>query len=64
MDTPAGLPAPVRETIADIVAAVRDGDDARIRLLLEHLSHVADTAALLLLHSRLNEDLHASDADR
>jgi anti-anti-sigma factor len=51
------VPACVTETIGGIVDAVRAGDDARIRILLERLAQVADTAALLLLRHRLNEDL-------
>lgn len=38
------------------MAAVRAGDDPAIRPLLHQLADVAD--ALLLLHRRLNEDLH------
>ncbi|MBK3643700.1 hypothetical protein [Streptomyces sp. MBT33] len=63
MDIPSGaVPASVHDMICGIVTAVRDGDDARIRTLLERLATVADTAALLLLHSRLNEDLHETGA--
>ncbi|MDJ0340436.1 hypothetical protein QMK19_00055 [Streptomyces sp. H10-C2] len=51
------VPASVRETIDGIVAAVRTGDDARIRALIERLTPDADVPALLLLHGRLNEDL-------
>ncbi|MFE7428067.1 hypothetical protein [Streptomyces sp. NPDC057545] len=40
------------------MAAVRAGDDPAIRTLLHQLADVADTEALLLLHRRLNEDLH------
>ncbi|MGW0565648.1 hypothetical protein ACWDZ4_34970 [Streptomyces sp. NPDC003016] len=43
--------------ISEIVQAVRDGDDPRIRALLERLAQRADTEALLLLRTRLNEDL-------
>ncbi|MBT2471817.1 hypothetical protein J7E97_29125 [Streptomyces sp. ISL-66] len=42
-----------REAIEDIVRAVREGDDARIRTLLATLAAVADTAALLYLRERL-----------
>ncbi|WP_424863896.1 hypothetical protein [Streptomyces sp. MMS24-I29] len=40
------------------MAAVRAGDDPAIRTLLHQLADGADTEALLLLHRRLNEDLH------
>ncbi|MFF1595135.1 hypothetical protein ACFVY0_44905 [Streptomyces sp. NPDC058286] len=56
------VPAPVREMISGIVTAVHDGDDARIKALLERLSKDADPAALFLLHSRLNEDLRGPGA--
>ncbi|MFD3808628.1 hypothetical protein ACFWSF_30855 [Streptomyces sp. NPDC058611] len=44
-----------RETIEDIVRAVRNGGDAAIRTLLADLAAVADTAALLCLRERLYE---------
>ncbi|MFI1286731.1 hypothetical protein ACH4U5_39300 [Streptomyces sp. NPDC020858] len=50
---PAGIDPSVRETVEQIVQAVRDGDDARIRDLLAALAAVADTAALLYLRQRL-----------
>lgn len=54
------VPASVTEIIDGIVDAVRVGDDARIRTLLERLALVADAPTpLLLLHSCLNEDLPA-----
>ncbi|RVU15904.1 hypothetical protein EOT10_38010 [Streptomyces antnestii] len=63
MDNSSGsVPASVRETISGIVTAVHDGDDARIKALLERLSKDADPAVLLLLHSRLNEDLRGPGA--
>ncbi|WP_314250976.1 hypothetical protein [Streptomyces sp. DSM 40907] len=40
------------------MAAVRAGDDPAIRPLLHQLADVADAEALLLLHRRLNENLH------
>ncbi|MCX4648165.1 MULTISPECIES: hypothetical protein [unclassified Streptomyces] len=55
------VPAAVREMISGIVTAVRDGDDARIKALLERLSKVADLAALFLLRSCLNEDLRGRE---
>ncbi|MGX1676449.1 hypothetical protein [Streptomyces sp. NPDC055400] len=61
-DSSSSVPASVREMISGIVTAVRDGDHARIKALLERLAKVADTAALLLLHSRLSEDLHGPGA--
>ncbi|MFF7452172.1 MULTISPECIES: hypothetical protein [unclassified Streptomyces] len=51
------VPAATREVIADIVAAVQAGDDARIGVLLARLAPVADITALLLLRHRLNHDL-------
>ncbi|MFI2352505.1 hypothetical protein ACH492_37085 [Streptomyces sp. NPDC019443] len=39
--------------------AVRAGDDTTVRRLLGNVADVADTAALLLLRQRLNDDLHA-----
>ncbi|MFF3159575.1 hypothetical protein [Streptomyces sp. NPDC057910] len=62
MNAHSTVPASVAETIGGIVAAVRAGDDARIRTLLERLTTIADTGALLLLRSRLNEDLHGDSA--
>ncbi|MBT2543123.1 hypothetical protein J7E99_21060 [Streptomyces sp. ISL-44] len=50
---PAGIDPSVREMVEQIVQAVRDGDDARIRALLADLAAVADTAALLYLRERL-----------
>ncbi|KAB2976716.1 hypothetical protein F8R89_34720 [Streptomyces sp. SS1-1] len=47
------VPEPVRTLISGIVTAVRAGDDAAIRALLERLAPVADTTALLLLRYRL-----------
>ncbi|AJF70397.1 hypothetical protein [Streptomyces vietnamensis] len=44
--------------VEHIGAAVRAGDDSAIRRLLHQLAGVADTDLLLLLHHRLNEDLH------
>ncbi|MDX2394085.1 hypothetical protein NJL88_29305 [Streptomyces sp. DK15] len=43
-----------REAIENIVQAVREGDDARIRTLLATLAAVADTTALLYLRGRLH----------
>ncbi|MBT2446206.1 hypothetical protein J7F03_03695 [Streptomyces sp. ISL-43] len=50
---PAGMDPRAREAIENIVRAVREGDDARIRTLLATLAAVADTAALLYLRERL-----------
>ncbi|MBT2405552.1 MULTISPECIES: hypothetical protein [unclassified Streptomyces] len=50
---PAGMDPRAREAIENIVQAVREGDDARIRTLLATLGAVADTAALLYLRERL-----------
>ncbi|WP_344494503.1 hypothetical protein [Streptomyces enissocaesilis] len=50
-------PTDVPALINEIVQAVRDGDDPRIRTLLERLAQRADTEALLLLRARLDEDL-------
>lgn len=50
---PAGIDPAVRETVEQIVQAVRDGNDRDIRTLLADLAEVADTAALLYLRERL-----------
>ncbi|WP_141662975.1 hypothetical protein [Streptomyces sp. Wb2n-11] len=50
-------PTDVPTLIGEIVQAVRNCDDLRIRALLEQLAQQADTEALLLLRTRLNEDL-------
>ncbi|WP_030723776.1 hypothetical protein [Streptomyces sp. NRRL F-2580] len=50
---PAGMDPSAREVIENIVQAVREGDDARIRALLATLAAVADTTALLHLRERL-----------
>ncbi|WP_327376520.1 hypothetical protein OG393_22720 [Streptomyces sp. NBC_01216] len=55
---PAATPCEAARLIERIVAAVRAGDDPAIRPLLHQLADVADAEALLLLHRRLNEDLH------
>ncbi|MEV8529913.1 MULTISPECIES: hypothetical protein [unclassified Streptomyces] len=52
----------MRETISALVTDVRDGDDARIKVLLERLAEVAVTAGLLRLHHRLSEALHEPGA--
>lgn len=56
---PAGMDPSAREVIENIVRAVREGDDARIRALLATLAAVADTTALLYLR----EPLYAPDED-
>ena len=43
--------------IAQIVLAVRAGDDPALRLLLARLARVADVAILLRLRQRLYEDV-------
>ncbi|CAM5326122.1 hypothetical protein [Streptomyces chartreusis] len=55
------VPAPVRELISRIVAAVRAGDDPAIRALLSRLAPVADTTALILLRYRLAQGENPSD---
>ncbi|WP_405812699.1 hypothetical protein OG241_00335 [Streptomyces sp. NBC_01390] len=40
------------------MTAVHAGDGVAIRTLLHQLADVADVEALLLLHRRLNDDLH------
>ncbi|MCX4657239.1 MULTISPECIES: hypothetical protein [Streptomyces] len=45
--------------IDHIVAAVRAGDDPRIRLLLAVLARVADVSVLLRLRQRLYADVPA-----
>ncbi|MFE9400029.1 hypothetical protein [Streptomyces flavidovirens] len=58
MDAEEEVPsADVPALISETVQAVRDGDDPRIRVLLERLAQRADTETLLLLRTRLNEDL-------
>lgn len=47
------VPAPVRELISRIVAAVRAGDDPVIPGLLTRLAPLADTTALFLLRYQL-----------
>ncbi|WP_331732764.1 hypothetical protein OG592_42375 (plasmid) [Streptomyces avidinii] len=42
-----------REVIERIVRAVREGDEAGIRILLAELAAVADIASLLYLRERL-----------
>ncbi|MFB7090805.1 hypothetical protein [Streptomyces sp. NPDC056296] len=54
----AAAPTDATRLVERIVAAVRTGDDPAIRDLLHQLADVADTETLLLLHRRLNEDLH------
>ncbi|MFF8264689.1 hypothetical protein [Streptomyces virginiae] len=51
---PAGAQPSVRETVEQILQAVRDRDDAAIRTLLADLTAAADTAALLYLRERLD----------
>lgn len=43
--------------IAQIVLAVRAGDDSALRLLLARLARVADVTVLLRLRQRLYEDV-------
>ncbi|MFF4260915.1 hypothetical protein [Streptomyces virginiae] len=50
---PAGIDPAVRETVEQIVQAVRDGNDPAIRTLLAELAEVADATALLYLRERL-----------
>ncbi|MFG2985582.1 hypothetical protein ACGFYQ_30725 [Streptomyces sp. NPDC048258] len=50
---PDGIDPSARETVEQIVRAVRDGNDAAIRTLLADLAAAADTAALLYLRERL-----------
>lgn len=52
----AGIPARARETVEEIVDAVRDGNDERIRSLLVVLAEIADAAALLYLRERLDTE--------
>ncbi|MFE3494187.1 hypothetical protein ACFXOS_13960 [Streptomyces sp. NPDC059175] len=51
------IPAPVRETVEQIVLAVESADDARIRRLLADLAPVADSTALMWLRQRLYDSL-------
>ncbi|MDA5281215.1 hypothetical protein [Streptomyces sp. Isolate_45] len=54
---PAGVDPSVRETVEEIVRAVRDGNDAAIRTLpAADLADVADIAASLYLRERLYAD--------
>lgn len=50
---PAGMDPRAREVIERIVRAVREGDEAGIRILLAELAAVADIASLLYLRERL-----------
>ncbi|MFD3682320.1 hypothetical protein [Streptomyces sp. NPDC058613] len=59
---PADIDPYVRQLIDQIVQAVRDGDDPRIRDLLAKLATVADTNALLYLRQRLYENVPAPDS--
>jgi hypothetical protein len=58
------VPAPVRELISSIVAAVRAGDDPAIPALVARLAPAADASALILLRYRLGlcEDPHGEAA--
>ncbi|MGW7456326.1 hypothetical protein [Streptomyces sp. NPDC054797] len=49
----AGIAPQTREIVERIIQAVDDGDDRRVRALLDALAEVADTAALLYLRERL-----------
>ncbi|MFD6875611.1 MULTISPECIES: hypothetical protein [unclassified Streptomyces] len=53
---PPGVDPSVRETVEEIVRAVRDGNDAAIRTLPADSADVADTAASLYLRERLYAD--------
>ncbi|MEV8533201.1 hypothetical protein [Streptomyces sp. NPDC051211] len=50
---PDGIDPSVRETVEQILQAVRDGNDAAIRTLPADLAAAADTVALLYLRERL-----------
>ncbi|MCZ4103749.1 hypothetical protein [Streptomyces sp. H39-C1] len=54
---PEPVPVFVREIIDHVVEAVRAEDPPRVRTLLNDLAQVADQTALLLLRSRLHDDL-------
>ncbi|MFD5724415.1 hypothetical protein [Streptomyces sp. NPDC127036] len=55
-------PAELRQMIQQIVAAVREGDDARIHLLLQHFAREADVTAALALRRQLYRDLDADQS--
>lgn len=52
-------PTALRQVIEQIVTAVREGDDARICVLLERFAGEADLSALLMLRRQLYQDLDA-----
>ncbi|WP_143662779.1 hypothetical protein [Streptomyces sp. CB03238] len=60
----APLATGVEVLINSIVQAVHCGDDVRIRMLLEQFAQQADVDALLLLRTRLNENLPPATGHR
>ncbi|MFD9034454.1 hypothetical protein ACFVZW_25450 [Streptomyces sp. NPDC059567] len=50
-------PLELRQVIEAIVSAVRDGDNARVEVLLDHFARVADAGAMFTLRQRLHQDL-------
>jgi hypothetical protein len=52
-------PAALRQMIQQIAAAVREGDDARIHVLLRDFAREADLSAALALRRQLYRDLDA-----
>ncbi|MEU0787797.1 hypothetical protein ABZ341_40485 [Streptomyces sp. NPDC006173] len=55
-------PAQLRQMIQQIVAAVREGDDARIHILLQDFAREADFSAVLALRRQLYRDLDADQS--
>lgn len=59
-----GASVGVQQVIADILKAVRAGDDMRLRHLIERFSRIADLDALFLLRQSLRQDLqHSAGAE-
>lgn len=51
------VPSELCQLIDGIVSAVREGDDARVGVLLERFADMADARAVFLLRLRLRQDM-------
>ncbi|WP_329111864.1 hypothetical protein [Streptomyces sp. NBC_01353] len=51
------MPSELCQLIDGIVSAVREGDDARVGVLLERFADMADARAVFLLRLRLRQDM-------